>query len=76
VKTLVLGLGNTILSDDGVGIHIARRIKEKLPGIDVIEASAAGFRVVDEIIGYDKLILIDSIRTKNGQSGNLLQAWN
>jgi hydrogenase maturation protease len=70
VKTLVLGLGNTILSDDGVGIHVARLIKEKLPDIDVIEASAAGFRVVDEIIGYDKLILIDSIRTKNGQPGN------
>ncbi len=70
MKTLVLGLGNTILSDDGVGIHVARLIKEKLPDIDVIEASAAGFRVVDEIIGYDKLILIDSIRTKNGQPGN------
>lgn len=70
MKTLVLGLGNTILSDDGVGIHIARLIKEKLSDIDVIEASAAGFRVVDEIIGYDKLILIDSIRTKNGQPGN------
>ncbi len=70
MKTLVLGLGNTILSDDGVGIHVARLIKEKLPDIDVIEASAAGFRVVDEIIGYDKLILIDSIRTKNGKPGN------
>jgi hydrogenase maturation protease len=70
VKTLVLGLGNTILSDDGVGIHVARLIKEKLPDIDVIEASAAGFRVVDEIIGYDKLILVDSIRTKNGKPGN------
>ena len=70
MKTLVLGLGNTILSDDGVGIHVARLIKEKLPDVDVIEASAAGFRVVDEIIGYDKLILIDSIRTKNGQPGN------
>ena len=69
MKTIVLGLGNTILSDDGVGIHIARQIKEKLPDIDVIEASAAGFRVVDEIIGYDKLILIDSIKTKNNQSG-------
>jgi len=69
VKTLVLGLGNTILSDDGVGIHIARQIKEQLPNIDVIEASAAGFRVIDEIIGYDKLILIDSIKTKNGNPG-------
>ena len=69
MKTLVLGLGNTILSDDGIGIHIARQIKEKLPEIDVIEASAAGFRVVDEIIGYDKLILIDSIKTNNNQPG-------
>jgi len=46
VKTLVLGLGNTILSDDGVGIHVARLIKEKLPDIDVIEASAAGFALL------------------------------
>ena len=69
MKTLVLGLGNIILSDDGVGIRIARLIEEKVPEIDVIEASAAGFRVVDEIIGYDKLILIDSIRTKNGIPG-------
>ncbi|MBN2017972.1 MAG: hydrogenase maturation protease [Candidatus Cloacimonetes bacterium] len=70
MKTLVLGLGNTIMSDDGVGIFIARRIKEQLPEIDVIEASAAGFRVIDEIIGYDTLILIDSIKTKNGKPGN------
>ena len=64
MKTLVLGLGNTILSDDGVGIHIASEIKKKCNNIDVLEASAAGFRVVDEIIGYDKLILIDSIKTR------------
>ena len=70
MKTLVLGLGNTIMSDDGVGIFIARSIKNTLPEIDVIEASAAGFRVIDEIIGYDKLILIDSIKTKNGKPGD------
>lgn len=71
MKTLVLGLGNTILSDDGVGIHIAIKIKEKCPATEVLEASAAGFRVVDEMIGYEKLILIDSIKTNNSTPGTL-----
>ena len=71
MKTLVLGLGNTILTDDGVGIRIAQKIKEKCNNIDVSEASAAGFRVIDEIIGYDKLILIDSIKTGKAKPGKL-----
>jgi hydrogenase maturation protease len=70
-KTLVLGLGNTILSDDGVGIHIAFEIEKSCKNIDVLEASAAGFRVIDEIIGYEKLILIDSIKTGNAEPGEL-----
>jgi len=71
MKTLVLGLGNTILSDDGVGIHVALNIKKKCEQVDVLEASAAGFRVVDEIIGYNKLILIDSIKTGKKEPGTL-----
>ena len=70
-KTLVLGLGNTILSDDGVGIHIAFEIGKKCKEIDVLEASAAGFRVIDEIIGYKKLILIDSIKTGKTEPGEV-----
>jgi len=71
MNTLVLGLGNTILSDDGVGIHIAFEIDKKCENIDVLEASAAGFRVIDEIIGYKKLILIDSIKTGKFEPGYL-----
>lgn len=71
MKTLVLGLGNTILCDDGVGIHIAEYIKNKCSKTEVLEASAAGFRVVDEMIGFDKLILIDSIITNKNVPGTL-----
>ncbi len=71
MKTLVLGLGNTILTDDGVGIRIAQKIKERCKNVDFCEASAAGFRVIDEIIGYDKLILIDSIKTGEVEPGKL-----
>jgi len=71
MKTLVLGLGNTILCDDGVGIHIANSIREKCSSTEVLEASAAGFRIVDEMIGYEKLILIDSIITGSKVPGTL-----
>jgi len=70
VKTLILGLGNTIRADDGVGIHIANKLKELHPELEVIEASAAGFRIIDEIIGYNKLILIDSIQTGKKPAGS------
>lgn len=71
MKTLVLGLGNPILSDDGIGIKVARAIKKKVHNVEVVEASAAGFRIVDQIIGFDKLILIDAIQTKNWQPGTI-----
>ena len=71
MKTLVLGLGNPILSDDGVGIRIANNIKNLCKNVEVVEASAAGFRVIDEIIGYDKLIIIDSIKTGEAEPGTL-----
>jgi len=71
MKTLVLGLGNPILSDDGVGIKVAREIKKRVEGVDVQEASAAGFRIVDQIVGYDKLILIDAIQTGESEVGAL-----
>ncbi|MCK4338899.1 MAG: hypothetical protein KAW87_02775 [Candidatus Cloacimonetes bacterium] len=51
MKTLVLGLGNPILTDDGVGIRIANEIKKNCKDIDVIEASAAGLRIIDDVIG-------------------------
>jgi hydrogenase maturation protease len=71
MKTLVLGLGNTILCDDGAGIHIAEEIRNRCPQTDVLDASAAGFRVIDEVIGYDRLILIDSIKTGKKEPGSL-----
>ncbi len=69
MKTLILGVGNPILTDDGVGIKIARRLKERNPELEVIETSEAGIALLDFIVGYDKLIIIDSIRTERGKPG-------
>ncbi|MBN1862328.1 MAG: hydrogenase maturation protease [Dehalococcoidales bacterium] len=71
MSTLVLGIGNPILGDDGAGIEIARRLKERAPDVAVEETNEAAISLLDLITGYDKLIIIDSIKTGKGKPGEL-----
>jgi len=73
MNTLVLGVGNPILTDDGIGIKIAQRLKEEKPDLEVIETSEAAIAILDLIVmaGCDKLIVIDSIKTGQGRPGEL-----
>jgi hydrogenase maturation protease len=73
MKTLVLGLGNPILSDDGAGIRVAREVGRKLddPQVNVAETSEAGLRLLDSIVGYDKVIIIDAVQTEKGRAGQI-----
>jgi len=73
MKTLVLGIGNPILSDDSVGMRVAMELKSR-PGkgyFDVKWASIEGLSILDEIAGYERLILIDSIKTGKGKPGDV-----
>jgi len=73
VKTLIVGMGNPILCDDAVGIRLARYIKSKLgevPGLTVIEeCSVGGLEILDVISGYDRLVILDSIKTTDTPPG-------
>lgn len=73
MKTLVLGMGNPILSDDGVGIRVAHEVANQLnsPQVTVSETSAAGLSLLDSILGYDRVIIIDAIQTKEGKVGQI-----
>jgi len=71
MNTLILGVGNPILTDDGVGIKIAQKLKEENPELEVVETSEAGIALLDLIAGYDKLIIIDSIKTEQGKPGQV-----
>jgi hydrogenase maturation protease len=64
-KTLVLGLGNPILTDDGVGVLVAENVRTRLPKdthIDVTEVSVGGLTLMETMIGYDRVILIDAFQ--------------
>ena len=73
MKTLVLGLGNPILSDDGVGIKVAHEVANQFnsPQVTVAETSAAGLSLLDSIVGYDQVIIIDAVQTEKGQPGQI-----
>jgi hydrogenase maturation protease len=75
MKTLVLGLGNPILGDDGVGIRVARALEGRLnrPEITVMETSTAGLGLLDLLAGYDRAIIVDAIQTGEGKVGQVYQ---
>ncbi|MEJ2047740.1 MAG: hydrogenase maturation protease, partial [Dehalococcoidia bacterium] len=61
MRTLILGIGNSILGDDGVGIRVARQLDRlvKDKNIDVVEANVDGLNLLDFILEYGRLIVID-----------------
>jgi hydrogenase maturation protease len=72
MKTLILGVGNPILTDDAVGICVADEIKKlSLPNVEVIETSLAGISLLEYVVGYERLIIIDSIKTEKEVPGTL-----
>lgn len=76
MKTLVIGLGNPILTDDGVGIYAARGVRQALTpdiDVDVVELAVGGLDLMEAMIGYDRVILLDAIWVSNGNEGQVMQ---
>jgi hydrogenase maturation protease len=74
MKTLVLGLGNTILRDDGVGIYVARALSGRLSGsVDVREAELAGFDLIEILRGYDRAVIIDALQLDGEEPGTVFR---
>ena len=59
---LVLGIGNFILGDEGVGVHAVRELeKGKFPeGIDIMDGGTAGLTLMETMQDYDKVLVIDA----------------
>ena len=73
LNTLILGIGNTILSDDGVGIKVAEEIKKTVDNVDIKSLSISGLAILSEIDGYEKVIIIDSMKTGKSPPGSVIK---
>ncbi len=71
-KTLVAGIGNEILMDDGIGPRIVNQLAKIQPGLkaDFESVWLGGLEVIEYIEGYQQVIFIDAIKTKNGIPGD------
>jgi hydrogenase maturation protease len=61
---VILGVGNLLLSDEGVGVHVANKLMEMdLPaGVEVIEGGTDGFRLMNVVTEADRLIVVDAVK--------------
>lgn len=75
MKTLILGLGNPILSDDSAGLRVARTVKSRLDGRDitVMETALGGLGLLEALAGYDKAIVVDAIQSRDGKVGQVYE---
>ena len=72
--TLVLGLGNELAADDAVGLLVARAVRERIAdAADVVESSASGMALIEIFDGYDRAIVVDSIRTGRSPPGTITE---
>lgn len=72
-KTLVLGVGNEILTDDGIGPRLVDRLKKELPhsDLDFEKICLGGLEIIEFIKGYRNVVIIDAIKTETGKPGDI-----
>jgi len=75
-RTVVLGLGNPVLCDDGVGLAVVAALKRLLerapiPGVDVLASTRAGFELIDLLQDYRRAILVDCLAVPDPHPGRV-----
>ena len=73
---LIVGVGNELLGDEGLGVHVARSLLALKPlpeGVEVIEAGTAFFDVLPDLAGRTRVIIVDAIRM-GGEPGAVYRA--
>lgn len=76
MKTLVIGLGNPILGDDGVGWRVVEAVSSALGSrspVEVDTASLGGLSLMERLTGYERVILVDSVFTGKKPIGSVSQ---
>lgn len=71
-KVTVLGIGNILMGDEGVGVHVVRRLEERcrLPHIDFVDGGTGGFNLLEYFTSSDLVVIIDA--TMDGRSPGTL----
>jgi hydrogenase maturation protease len=75
-KTLILGVGNYLMSDDGLSVHVLERLQADnlIPdNIQMIDGGTCGLDLLQYLEGVSNLIIIDAIKTRDGIPGSIIR---
>lgn len=75
-RTVVVGLGNPLRGDDGVGVAVARRLAARTPaprGVDVVECATGGLRLAERLVGYRRAIVVDALAPGVAEAGRVVR---
>jgi hydrogenase maturation protease len=63
--TAILGIGNILLKDDSIGVHVVRQLQNEHlpPGVDPVDGGTATMDMLSFFIQYPKVIIVDALRT-------------
>ena len=63
MRTLVIGVGNLLRTDDGVGIHVINMLNEVNPVVDTLDAAMGSIEILEAMRGYDRAVIVDAVET-------------
>lgn len=69
---LILGCGNLLLKDEGIGVHLVEALKQKdLPeNVTIIDGGTAGFDLISFIQQAEKVVIVDAVKA-GGEPGDI-----
>lgn len=66
-EILILGIGNYLMGDEGIGVHLAQQLENELlpPGVDVLDGGTGGFHLLSYFEQYKTVIIVDATLDNN-----------
>jgi hydrogenase maturation protease len=66
-EILILGIGNYLMGDEGIGVHVANRLLEEnmIAGVDIVDGGTGGFHLLGYFENYETIILADATLDNN-----------
>lgn len=77
MNILILGIGNILFQDEGIGAHFIHYLDEKYQfsssknSVSIVDGGTLAQRLIPEIIKYDEVLIVDCIDANNSQAGDI-----